>query len=202
MRCRLWIAGPDTQALLWRSLFQCSHLPWSPSSFSFIWLGGREWIPTVSVLSILHPQPDTPLPPPLDFILWCLCFLASIGLPDGQQALFSVNRTWKQPKAVTDPLPGFQFQLCHQRLVLFLSGFARDLCEVIRIISVKLPCKGNQLCELWCKHKGLRKHFCTGKRNWGKAKVGCAWCPASGICEAPVSSVWKQEWVIAAADGE
>ena len=82
------------------------------------------------------------------------------------KALLSVNRTWKQHNAVAGPLSGFQFQLSHQLLVLFISWFACDLCEVIKMMSVKLPCK------LWCKCKGLRKKFWAEKRNLGEAKVG------------------------------
>lgn len=66
--------------------------------FSFFWLSGHRWIPTVSVASSLYPQPDA---------LWWNSTLRSVfsgkhvsswcaALPSCE-ALFPVNRTWKQP---------------------------------------------------------------------------------------------------------
>lgn len=49
--------------------------------------------------------------------------------------------------------------------------------ETMRVVSVRLPCRGSQLCEPRCTCKGLRKHFLAEKRSLGKAKVGCVVVP-------------------------
>lgn len=56
-----------------------------------------------------------------------LCFLASICLPHGQQALFSVNRTRKQDRAVTEPLGSDPSLATHY---LYYSSLA--LHEIVR----------------------------------------------------------------------
>ena len=101
-----------------------------------------------------------------NFTLRSLCFLASICLLDVQPALFPVNRTWKQRNTVTDGLPGFQFQLCHQLLaLLIIFWFAHDLCEVIKIMFVKLHCKGSQLLELVIKVQRFKKVLVLNRKD-------------------------------------